>query len=165
MLFLAVPLAGCSPTFNWREVRLPEAELKALLPCKPDQARREQQLAGRPTTIQMLGCETGGALYAIAVAELGPDTRAEQVQQHWQAQLLATMQAGAPTVSGLAIRGAATSPAPLQLDARGRRPDGQPVEVRAVWFARGSRLYHAVLYAPHIRGEMSEPFFGALELP
>ena len=165
LLSLAFLLASCSPTYNWREVRLPGAELKALLPCKPDQASREQSLAGQAYTIAMQGCETGGALFAVAVVELGQESRAQAVQQQWQIQLLGTMQAAAPASASFALRGASTQFEPLRLNARGQRPDGRPVEVQGVWFARGARLYHAVIYAERIRSEMSEPFFGGLELP
>ncbi len=164
-LSLAFLLASCSPAYNWREVRLPGGELKALLPCKPDQGSRQQSLAGQAYTIDMQGCETGGALFAIAVAELGQESQALAVQQQWQAQLLRTMQAGPPASAGFALRGASTQFEPLRLSARGQRPDGRPVEVQGVWFARGARLYHAVIYAERIGSEMSEPFFGGLELP
>ncbi|MBY0408942.1 MAG: hypothetical protein K2Q97_02165, partial [Burkholderiaceae bacterium] len=33
-------LAACTPSLNWRNVSLPEADLTITLPCKPDDARR-----------------------------------------------------------------------------------------------------------------------------
>lgn len=165
LLGCASLLAACSPALNWREVRPGGAELKALLPCKPDQAQRRQHLAGQDLDISMLGCETGGALFAVSVAELGDPQRAQAVQSQWQAQVLGTMQAGESKSSAFQLKGAGAQLPPVALSARGVRPDGRPVLVQGVWFARGTRLYHAVIYADAIRSEQSEPFFSGLELP
>ena len=162
---LVVLLLACSPALNWREVRLAGGELKALLPCKPDQAERRQSIAGRELELRMLGCEAGGALYALSVVELGDAAHALAVQVQWQASLLGTLQASTSASSPWALRGAGLSLEPVQLSAQGLRPDGRPLAARAVWFARGTRLYHAVVYADRISTEMSEPFFSGLELP
>ncbi len=162
---LVLLLLACSPALNWREVRLAGGELKALLPCKPDQADRRQSIAGREFELRMLGCEAGGALYALSVVELGDAAHALAVQVQWQASLLGTLQASASASSPWALKGAGPSLEPVQLSAQGVRPDGRPLAARAVWFARGTRLYHAVVYAERISTEMSEPFFSGLALP
>lgn len=164
-LILSVLLVACSPALNWREARLPGGELKALLPCKPDQGQRQQSLAGQEITIAMQGCEAGGALFAVSVAELGQEGQALAVQVQWQAQLLGNMRAGTSATSPFALRGSTPPFEPVRLTARGLGPEGRPVEAQGVWFARGARLYHAVIYAERITAEMSEPFFGGLELP
>lgn len=165
ILSLALALGACSPALNWREARLSGGELKALLPCKPDQGRRQQSLAGEELWIAMQGCEAAGALFAVSVAELSQENRALAVQLQWQAQLLGNMRASASTTSPFAVKGSTAQLAPLRLTARGLGPEGRPVEAQGVWFARGARLYHAVIYAERITTEMSEPFFGGLELP
>lgn len=161
-LTFALLLAACSPSLNWREVRPAGAELQALLPCKPDEGSRRQRLAGQDIDIHMLGCEAGGALFAISVAELGDPDRALAVQVQWQAHLLGNMQASVSSNSAYALKGAGAQLAPVRLSARGLRPDGRPVAAQGVWFARGTRLYHAVIYADTIRQEQSEPFFSGL---
>jgi len=164
LLGLALVLAACSPSLNWREVR-PGGELKALLPCKPDQGSRRQSLAGREIEVKMLGCEAAGALYAVSVAELGDASHALAVQVQWQANLLGNMRATTSASSAWSLKGANALMEPVRLQARGQRPDGKPVVAEAVWFAYGARLYHAVIYAERMAGEMSEPFFSSLELP
>jgi len=164
LLGLALLLAACSPSLNWRVVR-PGGELKALLPCKPDEGSRRQSLAGRELEVRMLGCEAAGALYAVSVAELGEAGLAPVVQVQWQANLLGNMQATASASSAWALKGANGMLEPIRLNAQGSRPDGRPVTAQALWFARGTRLYHAVIYAERIGPEMSEPFFSSLELP
>jgi len=163
LLCISLLLAACSPSLNWREVRPAGGELKALLPCKPDHGNRRLSLAGQELEISMVGCEAGGALFAVAVAELGSESRAMAVQVQWQANLLGNMQATSSTNRPFAIKGAGTALEPVQLSASGVRPDGSAVMAQGVWFVRGSRLYHAVIYADKLRAEMSEPFFSGLE--
>lgn len=165
LLWLTLALVACSPSLNWREVRPGGGELKALLPCKPDQATRRQSLAGYELDLTMLGCEASGGLYAISVVELGSPQQAHPVQAQWQTNLLATMQAQGAQRQPFSIRGANAQPEAVQLQAVGRSPEGRALTVQAVWFTRGNRFYHAVLYAERLTPEMSEPFFGGMELP
>ena len=60
-LAAGLALAGCSPAFNWREVRPENTRLQVLLPCKPDKAQKVVPLGGQATTLSMLGCDAGGA--------------------------------------------------------------------------------------------------------
>ena len=165
LLWLTLALVACSPSLNWREVRLPGGELKAMLPCKPDQATRRQSLAGYDIDLTMLGCEAEGGLYAISVVELTTPLQAHPIQAQWQTNLLATIQAQGAQRQAYAIRGAHAQPEALRLQAVGRSPEGRALTVQAVWFTRGNRLYHAALYAEQLTPEMSEPFFGGMELP
>ena len=59
-------LVACNPTFNWRDARVQDTGLTALLPCKPDQTVRPVLMGGSQLELHMLGCETGAALFAIA---------------------------------------------------------------------------------------------------
>ena len=156
-------LAACSPTLNWREVPLAGGELKALLPCKPDKASRKQSLATHEVELAMVGCEAGGALYAVSVVDLPSPDRALAVQVQWQANLLENMHADSSSNSAYVIKGGSPQFEPVRLTAAGRQPDGRAVQAQGVWFARGARLYHAVIYAERISADMSEPFFGGLE--
>lgn len=165
LLLLSLALLACSPSLNWREVRLGGGELKAVLPCKPDQATRRQSLAGYDVDLSMMGCEAGGGLYAISVIELGSLAQAHPIQAQWQTHLLATLQAQGAQRETYVIRGANAQPEALRLQAVGRSPEGRALTVQAVWFTRGQRLYHAALYAERLTPEMSEPFFGGMELP
>jgi hypothetical protein len=63
-------LAACTPTFNWRELSFEQASASGLLPCKPDRASRPMQLADKNVVMHMAGCETGGAMFTLALVEL-----------------------------------------------------------------------------------------------
>lgn len=159
-------LAACSPALNWREVHLGDAGLKLMLPCKPDRASRRMEMAGGEVELQMVGCEAGGALFSVSAVDLGDAARAADVQLHWQQAMLAAMQApaSAQTVA-YSLKGADARPAPLRLGAQGRRPDGSAVQAQAVWFVRGTQLYHAAVYAERLSSDAVDPFLSGFEFP
>ena len=156
-------LVACSPTFNWREVRLDESRLGLLLPCKPDKAEKVVLLGGRPTTLRLLGCDTGGATFAVAVADLGDAARAADVLAQWQTLTLVNMKASAPQVRPLNLKGAVLpSPAPVLVKAEGRRADGTAVSGQAAYFAQGTQVFQAVVYADKLAPDVAETYFASL---
>lgn len=157
-------LAACSPTFNWREVRPDDTRLALLLPCKPDKAEKVVPLGGRPTTLRLLGCDAGGATFAVAVADLGDAAQISNVLTQWQSLTLANMKAGPPQVTPLIVKGAAPSPAPVLVKAQGQRADGTAVSGQAVYFAQGTQVFQAVVYAGKLAPDVAETYFSSLSL-
>lgn len=164
-LALLLPgLVACSPGFNWRQVSAPAGGVSLLLPCKPDRAEKTVPLGGRPTPLSMVGCEAEGATFALAVADIGEPGQAPAVLAQWQALTLANMRATAPAQSPAKVQGASPVPAPVRVTAGGRQADGREVQGQALYFARGSQLYQAVIYAPRIDAEAADTFFSGLRL-
>ena len=155
-------LAACSPTFNWREVRPEETRLALLLPCKPDKAEKMVPLGGRPTPLRLLGCDAGGATFAVAVADVGDVARVAEVLTQWQTLTLANMKAGPPQLTALPLKGAAPSPAPVLVKAQGQRADGMAVSGQAAYFAQGTQVFQAVVYAGKLAPEVAETYFESL---
>lgn len=157
-------LTGCSPTYNWREIRWDSAELKVQLPCKADRGSRRMALAGQDVEIQMMGCEAGAVLFAVAHIPLGDTGKIAAIQSQWQTAVLSNMQAPGTQTTPYLPKGASAQPPPVRLSAQGRRQDGSAVEAQGVWFARGPHLYHAVIYADKLSPEVAETFFSGIEL-
>ena len=155
-------LAACNPTFNWRDVRPGETRLALLLPCKPEKAEKIVPLGGRPTPLRLMGCDAGGATFAVAVADLGDAARAADVLTQWQALTLANMKAGAPQLTPWVLKGAAPSPAPVLVKAQGRRADGTAVNGQAAYFAQGTQVFQAVVYAGKLSPDVAETYFASL---
>ena len=161
-------LTACSPALNWREVRPDNTRLSLLLPCKPDKAEKIVPLGGQPTTLTLLGCDAAGATFAVAVADLGDPARAAPVLAQWQSLTLAHMKAG-PVGSGasqrlpLKLPGAAAQPAAVRVVAQGQRADGTAVRGQAAYFAQGSQVFQAVIYATEITPEAAETFFSSFK--
>ncbi len=160
--FLLV-LAACSPALNWREVRPDDSNLRLLLPCKPDKAQKQVPLGPTEVRLGMLGCEAAGATFAVAWAELPQGADQAAVLTQWERLTLRNMQAAEPAQpQALKVPGAAIAPAPRLVAATGRSPDGRAVQGRAAYFASGTRIFQAVIYAPDISAEAAETFFTSL---
>lgn len=162
---LGALLGACSPSLNWRQVRPDGVDMTLLLPCKPDRANKTVPLGGRSTRLSMTGCEAGGAMYALAVADLDDASQAAPVLAQWQSLTLSHMRASASTQRPIPVPGADAQPAPTLVSARGIHPDGQAVEGQALYFARGARVFQAVIYAPRIDPDAAETFLSSLKLP
>ena len=160
---LLLGLAACNPTFNWREIRAEGMGLHALFPCKPDKGSRPVPMAGREVELHALGCDTGGATFAVLSAEVDP-LRAGEVLAQWQQATLANLHGAALRESPFAPAGAFPSTQAQRVAASGTRPDGSKVDSEAVYFARGSRVFQAVVYAGRMPAEAAETFFAGLRL-
>ncbi|MFT4268410.1 MAG: hypothetical protein QM586_14520, partial [Xenophilus sp.] len=84
LLACALLAAGCDPAFNWREVPLDDV-LTALLPCKPDRASRTLPLGEAQVTLAMVGCEAGGATFAVARLPADDAAQARLRADAWRA--------------------------------------------------------------------------------
>jgi len=155
-------LLACSPTFNWREVRVESTGLKAMFPCKPDHATRNVTLAGRPVSLEALACDAGGGTFAVLFADADPGSAGEFLGR-WQAATLAGLRSNtAPESQPFRPPGALELPQSLQMAASGQRADGSAVQGRAAYFARGRQVFQAVVYADKLGSEATEPFFSGL---
>jgi hypothetical protein len=157
---LCMWLGACSPALNWRNVAL--AGVQVALPCKPDQAEREVPLAGMDLRLAMVGCEADGGLYAVSHIRLAQGAQGQAVIEAWRAQALQAMRATqAPRAMPVPALG--SRPALMVYQASGMNPRGQAVQARWSWVQHDQDIYHWALYAPVIRAEMDEPFFGAFQ--
>lgn len=158
-------LAACSPTFNWREVRAESTPLKAMLPCKPDKASRTVPMAGRQVELKVLGCDTGGATFAVLVGDIVDPLRAGEVLAQWKTATLANMRSASTGAQDRPFlpAGAMALPQSLRVTAVGQRADGSKVESQAAYFARGSQVVQAVIYASQVPPEVADAFFAGLK--
>lgn len=176
VLAAVLSLSACNPTFNWREIRIEDTSLVALMPCKPDHQSRTLPLAGQRVDMHMSACDTGGATFAIARVhwdQVKADSKAgaPEVLQQWRKSTLGNLGASDATESLGKVHQASLPPAvggaelqsPLVV-AQGKRPDGSAVKFQGVWFAHRGQIFHAALYAPQISAEMTETFFAGLKI-
>lgn len=70
-------LSACSPKFDWRDYRSPDAQFTALFPGKPSVLTREIDLDGKKVSLTMTASEVDGSTFAIGSAILDS---AEQAQ-------------------------------------------------------------------------------------
>ncbi len=157
-------LTACYPTFNWRELRPEGTPLQALLPCKPETAERTVPLGGVPTVLHMQSCKASGLTFALAWADAAD---AAATLSDWQRASLAAIRVDPALHTDPAHRWTA-SVAGAQLvqgiAAQGTDPQGQPVQARVVYFARGAQVFQAAVYGT-ASDEVNATFFDGLKLP
>ncbi|MDP1780696.1 MAG: hypothetical protein U1C47_25795 [Hydrogenophaga sp.] len=160
-------LTACYPTFNWRELRPEGTPLQALLPCKPETAERTVPLGGVPTVLHMHSCKASGLTFALAWANAPDAAAAPAMATDWQRASLAAIRVDPALHTDPAhqwkfsVAGASLSQG---ITAQGTDPQGQPVQARAVYFARGAQVFQAAIYGS-ASDEVSTAFFDGLKLP
>ena len=159
---IALGLAACSPTFNWRDVRPDGTQLVLLMPCKPDKAQKTVPMAGHATTLNLLSCDAGGATFAVAVADVKDASKAAAVLTQWQSAALANIKATqAATGAAFTLAGAANGA--VLVKANGQRINGHAVSSQAAYFSSGSQVFQAVMYDDNISPDVAETFFSGLK--
>ena len=165
LIFAAIALAtltACNPTFNWRDVRPDGTQLALLMPCKPDKAQKTVPMAGEPTELTLLSCDAGGATFAVAAADVKDASKAAATLAQWQSATLANIKA-APTAPGVAFKPTGSASGGVMVKATGQRANGQAVSSQAAYFAQGSRVFQAVMYADQIAPDVADTFFSGLK--
>lgn len=159
---LLLVLAACTPTYNWREIVVEPTPLHATFPCKPDRVERRTAFApGREVVLHAVGCETGGAAFAVVWAEF-PTAELDAALTQWRQASLAASKSTVNSQQAFAPAGALGLPSSVTVRATGQHPDGQPVQTQAAYFARGTMAFQAVVYAATLKPDMTEPFFSGL---
>lgn len=157
-----VALTACNPTFNWRDVRPDGTQISLLMPCKPDKAQKTVPLGGQPTELTLLSCDAGGVTFAVAVADVKDASKVTATLAQWQSATLANMKA-APATSGAAFKLTGLASGAVMVKATGQRTNGQAVSSQAAYFAQGSQVFQAVMYADKIASDVAETFFSGLK--
>jgi hypothetical protein len=143
-------LSACTPTFNWREVRFEEDVLVALLPCKPDRAERSVPFAGVDRRMQVMGCESGGAMFAVSRmvvtdgAGTGAQTQAQEALVQLQAVNEKTLVLDRSVSATLRVPGADTDLAMLVVGNSAANKD-KPQRSHALYFRKGGVIYWATV--------------------
>lgn len=172
ILLLSSLFLACTPTFNWREVRLESDDgstLKASLPCKPDTATRKQRLAEIQVDLSMTGCVANETTFTLSRIPMTNPLNAPKVLAAWQAATVANVRAkpaGTITIPAVVSGASAWPPVVWQTI------DGEVTRAHIVWFAKqtatGVNLYQAAIYGKQLSSESSKegvnPFFESLQL-
>jgi hypothetical protein len=156
-------LAACRPTYNWREVGIEPTGLQATLPCKPDRIERKTEFTpGRKLVLHAVGCEAGGATFAVLYADMGQAGELSSALAQWKGASLASTHSKVQSEQPYQPAGALGLAQSALVRAQGQRPDGGTVQSQAAYFARGTRMFQAVVYAERLDAKMTEPFFAGL---
>ncbi|RZL92352.1 MAG: hypothetical protein EOP73_28230, partial [Variovorax sp.] len=76
-LVAAAVLAGCSPTYNWRDYTPADGAFRVLFPAKPATHTRAIDLGGIKVDMTMTAAEVEGTTFAVGTA-VAPDAALAQ---------------------------------------------------------------------------------------
>lgn len=155
-LLLVLALAGCTPDYNWREVRDASGGWSATMPGRTSSQTRAIHLRELSVNMTMTIAQVGATSFAVGEARLaGPEPAQRQAGLAAMREgLLRNLEAEPDALVGdTSVRSEdPTAPAvPAQvIDVTGNRrgDDGQPLRMIAVFAAKGDRLYQAVVVGP-----------------
>lgn len=159
----ALLAAACTPTLNWREAAVESTGLRVMLPCKPDAAERPLEFApGRRIFVHAFGCGAGGASFAVLYADVGQPGELAAALAQWKQASLAASKARIEKEEPYQPAGALGLPGSVMTRSAGQHADGRAVQSQAAYFARGTQVFQAVVYADRLTPDMTEPFFSGL---
>ena len=171
LLCLTLVLGGCSPAYNWRELRAPAAPLVALMPCKPDSAERLVPMFGPeqpPVPLTLWSCEAQGIRFALAAAPVPDGMPSEQVMQQWRRAAWSALR--------LAIPEGNASPAGWQVQVQpfagvsdasqawgaGLDHRGSGLHTHLAWAINRGWLVQAAIYSPRSEPELADTFLSGV---
>jgi hypothetical protein len=131
----AAMLAGCSPTYNWRDYTSGDGAFRVMFPAKPSSHTRSIDLGGIRVDMTMTAAEVEGTTFAVGTA-LAPDAALAQ------ATLPAMRQALLRNIG--AKDAALPGSAGLEVDAVGKG-NGGPVRLVGRFVAKGTRMYQVIV--------------------
>lgn len=139
-LVLAATLAGCSPTYDWRDYRSKDAPYSILFPGKPASQTRSVTLDTLQLEMTMTAVEIDGVVFAVGSARLPDGASAMTALQTMQSALLrnigATLRSNKDSSSGLQSM--------LEFEADGSQ-QGQPARLIGKLIARDQRIYQVII--------------------
>jgi hypothetical protein len=138
----ASAVVGCTPSFDWRDVRIDGTPLAAQFPCRPVKQARAVTIAGASVTWTLQLCTTAGVTFAVGTADLADPNLLQPALRELADRALENL--AAPTVRAEAaalVPGSTPNQAARRLLLEGRRVDGARVTEQLVLFAHGTRIY------------------------
>ncbi len=142
---LVLALLGCSPQYDWREVRGEGAPYSILLPAKPASLARPINLDGLQVTMTMTAAEVDGTTFAVGVVDLPEDAQAPHALTAMKTALLKNL---GGTVQRETASGPGGAPEMIELVAVGTGADGRRKDLSARFIARGKRVFQLVALGP-----------------
>lgn len=157
-------MLGCTPALDWRDVRPEGSSVLAQFPCKPTSHTRSAMLAGAPVPMTLLACEAAGATFALSHADVGDPSRVTDVLVELRSALAGNLEAATFQSAPFELAGMTPNPQAVRIAQAGRLPDGTAVQERALLFARGTRVYQAVVLGARLDEAAAGIYFDSLRL-
>ncbi|MCM5571371.1 hypothetical protein M6I34_12705 [Burkholderiaceae bacterium FT117] len=166
-----VALSGCSPRYDWREIRADEDGYLAMMPDRPDRLTLPIDLDGMAVQMAMQGARIDGVAFVVGAVRL-PDAsvavreRALAAMRSAMVRNIGGREAGAEAIAVPVVdpSGRATGSAPgWRIRASGRAGDRE-VAMHAVFASREGRAWQAVVLGPDPDPEQARTFLDGFRI-
>ena len=157
-MIVILSLAGCTPRFDWREMRHPDFGYLALFPAKPVQATRNLNLAGKVYPLTLQAARVDDALFAVGVIPA--------VLPAEQAAVLATLEQSAlQNMQGQIIQREVNAAGVITLHAAGKINTSQAATLHARFGVVRDQVYEVLFVGPlgELLNEASETFISGFQ--
>lgn len=176
LTLFALVSAACTPQYNWREVRDPDAGYQAMMPAKPTVASRQIDLDGSKVMMKMAAAQVDDSVFSVGIVTLAGDDDAlrEKALAAMRAQMLRNLSADPTRSIGVEVplidaAGAPLSRVPVvQLEARRRDGAGKgrdgPDTMIGGFGARGARAYQFLVIGNRIDADAARYFIESFRM-
>ncbi|NLD69696.1 MAG: hypothetical protein GX644_12900 [Limnobacter sp.] len=171
VLGAALLLGGCSPSYDWREIRAEDDHYLAMMPGKPDALTLPIDLAGMKVSMTMRGARVGDVAFTVAATVLPEDspTARQQAIDGMRTAMLRNIAGREVAAEAVAVPvvdaiGQATGSAPgWRMEAAGTAA-GNEVGMHALFAAREDRAWQAVVVGPAPDREQARTFLDGFRI-
>ena len=169
MLAITLLLSACSPKFDWRDYRSPDAQFTALFPGKPSVLTREINLGGKKVSLTMTASEAEGNTFAIGSATLASAEQAQAALPAMKTALLnnikGTVRSEKSAVAASSTPAGTRQKSSLSIEATGSQ-NGQPVLLVGRFVALDKRIFQIVIVGQEskLSRENIETFMDSVKL-
>jgi hypothetical protein len=144
-LCTACLFAACSPKYNWRDYRSPDAPYTVLFPDKPASYSRNVDLNGLNVKMTMTAAQVGDVMFAVGSAEAPDAAKAQAALTAMKTALVKNI--GATITKEKAGNAASTGAelhAAIDVEASGMQK-GVPMLLVGHFEERGKRIYQVIV--------------------
>ena len=156
-------IAACTPSRDWREIRVDGDALTGLFPCRPERRERTVPVAGVRLAMAMTVCATEGTTYAIAFVDVADPEAVGGALSALREAAVRNIDGASPRETPFALAGTTPNVKAARVVVDGRLPDGTTVREHAAFFVRGVRVYQASVVGPAPVPEALETFFTGMK--
>lgn len=157
-------LCACAPALDWRQVRAAGLDIEAMFPCRPATLSREVVLPHGRAEMTMHACAAGGSTYAVGALTLDNVRDVGAALTSLRDAAARNINAVPGEAQSLQLPGMTPHAQAARLTLAGRRPDGSAIVEHLAVFARGPRVYQAMVVGDRPDAEAVSVFFAGLKL-
>lgn len=157
-------LCACSPVLDWRQVKPGGLELEAMFPCRPATLSREVPLSGRRVVMVMHACAAGGSTFAVGALTLDDVRDVGPALVSLRDAAARNLGGGAASTQPVQVPGMTPQEQAVRVTLAGHRPDGSAVVEHIALFARGARVYQAMVVGDQPEADAVSTFFNGLKV-